>query len=285
MSRPGAAVPARRPWADLRDDSLDNLQDDSLPPPPLHEDSYVRQDTDLSIDAGSLAMQSTQAASQAASRMGSQQASFEMMTDSEFGFPVRSARELATSSAMNPDAQEFRPAHAQPSGQPGGELAPPAAVVLPVVLPVLPVVVEQAAAAPPAPEPPRRRITRKRQAAPGRGGTPSAARRRMDGIEEPPRCSPSASASSGARATGAAAASAAAPDGPAQEGLATEEDWLRRCSKRRDIIATIKASSDYTERGQAAPGTPDPDDRGISKRTWEDVIRGWRQGLRNSAQP
>eukprot|EP00927_Polykrikos_kofoidii_P047662 TRINITY_DN41932_c0_g1_i1.p1 TRINITY_DN41932_c0_g1~~TRINITY_DN41932_c0_g1_i1.p1 ORF type:complete len:399 (+),score=79.17 TRINITY_DN41932_c0_g1_i1:99-1295(+) len=81
---------------------------------------------------------------------------------------------------------------------------------------------------------------------------------------------------------------------------ATEEDWQRRAQKRRNAVAITKASPEYNAflevRGRGmdrvvhrtcsdttfvppAPQTPDPEDRSVSKRRWEEDVRRWRAGL------
>jgi len=73
---------------------------------------------------------------------------------------------------------------------------------------------------------------------------------------------------------------------------ATEEDWQRRTDKRSLAVATIKASPEYqlyvSNRDHEtisvpAPVTPDPDDRSVSKRSWEAGVMRWRSTLRQWA--
>lgn len=69
---------------------------------------------------------------------------------------------------------------------------------------------------------------------------------------------------------------------------ATEEDWERRHAKRQAAVQNVKASQEYSEfyashdpdAGIPAPRTPDPMDRNISKRHWEEQVRVWRTTLR-----
>lgn len=70
---------------------------------------------------------------------------------------------------------------------------------------------------------------------------------------------------------------------------ASEEEWERRLSKRRDIVEHVKASPGYAtyfaarERGIAnprAPATPDACDRRVSKRQWESEVMAWRNALK-----
>lgn len=72
---------------------------------------------------------------------------------------------------------------------------------------------------------------------------------------------------------------------------ACDEEWLRRAEKRRAIIAATKEMPAYQARLAAqqgndapvSPRTPDPNDRDISKRTWEKLIADWRQSLKEDA--
>jgi len=72
---------------------------------------------------------------------------------------------------------------------------------------------------------------------------------------------------------------------------ASEEEWERRHAKRQSAVACVKTSTEYvafhgtrpsgaSDVGVPAPKTPDPMDRNISKRTWEDKVRQWRTDLR-----
>eukprot|EP00927_Polykrikos_kofoidii_P050572 TRINITY_DN44467_c0_g1_i1.p1 TRINITY_DN44467_c0_g1~~TRINITY_DN44467_c0_g1_i1.p1 ORF type:complete len:345 (+),score=64.04 TRINITY_DN44467_c0_g1_i1:207-1241(+) len=75
---------------------------------------------------------------------------------------------------------------------------------------------------------------------------------------------------------------------------ATEEDWKRRVAKRHGAVASTKATPEYVAHSErtlqagnadarefaAIPRTPDAEDRGVSKRKWEDDIRRWRAALR-----
>lgn len=74
---------------------------------------------------------------------------------------------------------------------------------------------------------------------------------------------------------------------------ASEETWEKRIEKRRMAVAAVKASPEYQAgRGHApqqgavgtgAPGTPEPTDRTVSKRKWEEEVRLWRVALRQAA--
>ena len=102
---------------------------------------------------------------------------------------------------------------------------------------------------------------------------------------------------------GSVAAVASSGDGrvgrEAQAALppeASEEDWQRRAEKRRAFVALIKATPEYQqfaqafaargpderflhENGAQAPRTPDPADRTVSKRHWDQAARLWRLEL------
>eukprot|EP00928_Gymnodinium_smaydae_P068991 TRINITY_DN5232_c0_g3_i1.p1 TRINITY_DN5232_c0_g3~~TRINITY_DN5232_c0_g3_i1.p1 ORF type:complete len:299 (+),score=37.36 TRINITY_DN5232_c0_g3_i1:48-944(+) len=77
----------------------------------------------------------------------------------------------------------------------------------------------------------------------------------------------------------------------------SDEEWQRRVEKRCAIVASTKELPAYRvalaqrelrraqgalSRSPSAPRTPDPHDRGISKRTWEKVIADWRCYLKNA---
>lgn len=79
------------------------------------------------------------------------------------------------------------------------------------------------------------------------------------------------------------------------EGEDVEAVWQRRSEKRRAAIAIVKGSMEYkalAERGKLQrirskrssrlrhAHTPDPADRSISKRRWEEEVRLWRVALR-----
>ena len=71
------------------------------------------------------------------------------------------------------------------------------------------------------------------------------------------------------------------------EAEETEEQmWERRGSHRRAGIAAVKRSADYIaalKRCSQRPATPCPEDRTISKRSWERSVQGWRVFLRDLA--
>lgn len=69
----------------------------------------------------------------------------------------------------------------------------------------------------------------------------------------------------------------------------SDEDWARRHEKRTNVVQSIKTTPEYETmadlRGQgllstAAPGTPNPHDRTISKRKWESLVMNWRTDLK-----
>lgn len=70
----------------------------------------------------------------------------------------------------------------------------------------------------------------------------------------------------------------------------SEKDWLRRIEKRKAAVVIVKASQQYKAYQQItsqtnlldlhAPRTPDPTDRAMSKRQWEEEVRLWRLALR-----
>ena len=76
-------------------------------------------------------------------------------------------------------------------------------------------------------------------------------------------------------------------DAPAQgRGLAdaSEEDWQRRQETRRAIVASIKDSPEYLAlQASCRPATPDPNDRTISKRSWETQVMRWRNALKDQS--
>mmetsp|Transcript_50326 Transcript_50326/g.93055 ORF Transcript_50326/g.93055 Transcript_50326/m.93055 type:complete len:324 (+) Transcript_50326:66-1037(+) len=115
------------------------------------------------------------------------------------------------------------------------------------------------------------------------GGTASATDR------SPPRGSPAR----GSPSRGSAGNAMQAQPRPAIEGgEATEEDWQRRIEKRRGAISNFKEGAEYQaysakrSRGDPAvmqvPGTPDPEDREVSKRSWETAVAGWRNLVKES---
>ena len=59
--------------------------------------------------------------------------------------------------------------------------------------------------------------------------------------------------------------------------------WQRRTFKRLQAVSAIKASPEYDYPGNAMrPQTPDPYDRGVSKRRWEKGVMHWRRALRGA---
>lgn len=74
---------------------------------------------------------------------------------------------------------------------------------------------------------------------------------------------------------------------------ASEEEWQRRITKRRAVVSNVKETPEYqamlNSRDQhpssAAPTTPDPTDREISKRRWESLVMQWRTAVRQWPPP
>ena len=69
----------------------------------------------------------------------------------------------------------------------------------------------------------------------------------------------------------------------------TDEDWQKRNLKRLQVVNGTKSTPEYQrmsgmrergELGTAAPSTPDPHDRQVSKRKWEALVMHWRRSLR-----
>lgn len=71
---------------------------------------------------------------------------------------------------------------------------------------------------------------------------------------------------------------------------ATDEEWHQRITKREKEVETIKSLQSYKLyiealprelRGKGDPGTPDPRDRSVSKRTWKWSVERWRLELKS----
>mmetsp|Transcript_10247 Transcript_10247/g.35887 ORF Transcript_10247/g.35887 Transcript_10247/m.35887 type:complete len:212 (-) Transcript_10247:111-746(-) len=131
-------------------------------------------------------------------------------------------------------------------------------------------------------------------------------RRRITGKQAPlsarkqPRGGCTSASSAGGKGWAAVAPSADATEATAGQQekrpmpAAPEETWEERHSKRRNMIAVVKATSEYeafwvSQPSAAssefdgcvpAPTTPDPMDRNISKRHWDAVLKTWRKDLR-----
>ena len=70
---------------------------------------------------------------------------------------------------------------------------------------------------------------------------------------------------------------------------ASEEDWQRRLAHRTTGVLAVKDTSVYLDcvrldetlggAVRVRPATPDPSDRSISKRTWEQGMMAWRRSL------
>lgn len=63
----------------------------------------------------------------------------------------------------------------------------------------------------------------------------------------------------------------------------TEEDWERRIRHRRAAVTHIKFTPEYVASNThfSRPRTPDPEDRKLSKRSWEKSLQAWRRDLRS----
>lgn len=66
---------------------------------------------------------------------------------------------------------------------------------------------------------------------------------------------------------------------------ASEEEWQHRIKKRHLAVSLVRASPEYQAAKAAnaleeAPRTPDPQDRTVSKRRWEEEVRTWKVCLR-----
>lgn len=81
----------------------------------------------------------------------------------------------------------------------------------------------------------------------------------------------------------------AAPSMRSPPAEPSEESWRRRAEKRQLSVIACKATPEYTaysaavprsERRGAEPQTPDPLNRAISKRQWDEQVRLWRSALR-----
>ena len=67
-------------------------------------------------------------------------------------------------------------------------------------------------------------------------------------------------------------------------GRAGEVPLASRSLKRRAMVKRVETTAEFqiaTEEAQLA--RPDPDDLGISKRRWEQLMLAWRRQLRTSA--
>uniref|UniRef100_A0A7S4Q9H9 Histone RNA hairpin-binding protein RNA-binding domain-containing protein n=1 Tax=Alexandrium monilatum TaxID=311494 RepID=A0A7S4Q9H9_9DINO len=118
-------------------------------------------------------------------------------------------------------------------------------------------------------------------------GTPTGTVRRRVSWKRPPDARTPASGKRRCAAT----AEGEEPPARGQRPLAdaSEEDWQRRAEKRQAAVAAIKDSQEYralqAARSQgkatsAVPGTPDPNDRETSKRSWEAKVMHWRNALK-----
>ena len=62
-----------------------------------------------------------------------------------------------------------------------------------------------------------------------------------------------------------------------------EEDWQRRIRHRRAAVTHIKCTPEYVAANahSSRPRTPDPEDRNVSKRSWEKSVKAWRRDLQH----
>ena len=62
-----------------------------------------------------------------------------------------------------------------------------------------------------------------------------------------------------------------------------EEDWQRRIRHRRAAVNHIKCTPEYVAANahSSRPHTPDPEDRNVSKRSWEKSVQAWRRDLKH----
>ena len=62
-----------------------------------------------------------------------------------------------------------------------------------------------------------------------------------------------------------------------------EQAWERRLAKRTDAVNRMKQLEIYRLMSEAddggAPRTPDPRDRSLSKRQWEDNVFKWKKDM------
>merc|ERR1711879_1043214 len=68
-----------------------------------------------------------------------------------------------------------------------------------------------------------------------------------------------------------------------------DDEWEKRRTKRLRRVQEVKATSEYGNMSKLqeesrltgpAPGTPDANDRELSKRNWEEKVMHWRQALK-----
>jgi len=128
--------------------------------------------------------------------------------------------------------------------------------------------------------PPRKRLQLRASASPAgmtglKACTPTSQRRRLL-RKTPPSFLPQARSPAAAMEAG--------------ELNGSEEEWQRRATKRRAIVEVTKELPAYKARrarrlqsdAADSPRTPDPEDRQLSKRTWEKMIAEWRLSIKDT---
>ena len=60
-------------------------------------------------------------------------------------------------------------------------------------------------------------------------------------------------------------------------------NWQRRIRHRRAAVTHIKCTPEYVAANahSSRPRTPDPEDRNVSKRSWEKSVKAWRRDLQH----
>lgn len=255
------SLPRRRPaWADLRDSSSEFLEGSPPPPAPVidSQESYGRMGSMGSLDGGSRLSLQRQLEEAALLDSPARTIFSAPGAASSGSAPPGSALEARAPTLPLLEANE--PPEALPG--PGGAALSNAA--------------ETAAATMVAPPPARRRISFKRPPdsrtpVARAGGRTGAVRRRIS-------------------FGNAAAGEETGVGGSRPLAEASEEDWQRRAEKRLAAVNAIKDTPEYRTlqvdralgRGGAGavPGTPDPDDRETSKRSWEAKVMQWRNAVK-----
>lgn len=272
---------ARRAWADLRDSSVEDLQDSPpVPTPLLHTDSYIETPEQSFDDFGGSAVNNMRGLMDSEELPAAPQSAATSL-------PV--ARRAAGASAWRPNlaAPEFVPT-LSPVGSPAtGAAGTPAAARA----------AEEAAReaafperSPSASSASRTRIRGKRRVQTATARPEPLSKRPRSNVDMEPQNSNATPAASSASGRCEEASSGRSPPRSAPDVGGTDEDWQRRHEKRLNVIQSIKTTLEYeamaTLRSQgalagAAPTTPDANDRQISKRKWEAEVMHWRNDLRH----
>jgi len=63
----------------------------------------------------------------------------------------------------------------------------------------------------------------------------------------------------------------------------SEEAWQHRIDKRSRAIASLKDTDMYRLCSGTRPRTPDPADRALGKRQWDEVVTQWKRALRSAS--